>query len=968
MQTRLGQLLVAALLTLVAAPTLSATVAGRVTRPDGTGLSGIEVRLWSAGGKGWRVVSTAPTDAGGAYSFVDVAEGSYRLDARLPFLVEGFLADRWFDAAPPLAEGWDGYSADVLVLSADTSMSALDIVLPLHGGLDGTITRETRPGDSLWVRADSRGRPGVHHNVQTNEQGRYSFRGLIPAADYRIFVFDPNARMQPQLFAGPFDVQSSATTDGGTLALAPHAPDPYEPNDGPGGSAYTIDAERFRGEVPDAFITESAYIGPRGADIDYYCFEARQRDRFLAYTITDLGIPGEVLDNPWVDPMLRFVTPGGRVIDESDDAPGFGLNAAVDTGDVTENGTICVVVTMYGDSEWVGANHQSGGEYTLIVELGNRVPQVALKIAESAAPTPPGQVIVSEGQLLRIDVEATDPENDPLDGWVSHVEADGDVVSDGEFTMTPEGRGTYAWTVPDDGARHAPYEITITVSDGEFNVNRVVLVSPRTVNLAPNAPEPISPANGASVPSWTPTLEVRNAVDPDGDLLTYEFEVHYGDPSEAPDEIGRVAEDPDGTTSWTMSEVEENQRITWRARASDGALTGGTSAWSPFQTFVVNVDNETPTTPVLVKPDEGATVPQRTPTLSAENTEDADGDTQFMVFEVSTDATFATIDRTSEPVEQNTITGRTGWAVDPPLDWGVTYFARAYATDPQGAKSPYSNVRQFRVKNNSAPERPELGGVFAEQCSGLVLADGPPAEFVVLPVSDAEGEPLLIDFRIYEYPGDLEAGTPVYQETIEQPAQGEEPHVVVPDPALFTAGSRYAVYARSDDGDRVSDWKLCDFWVLGDNEPPGPLEFLEPAAGAVLPEDSTQVAVRVRNAVDPNGADTLAIAWCAANLDADTGCPEDATLWNRVAQAEGEETDFVIEGVFPGARIGLQSRAIDQIGAMGPVASVAFEIDKSKTTVTPSLCACGVTPGRSDAGGMLVIAAVALFAMRRRGP
>lgn len=963
----LGNVLALASLAALSAPAHAASVSGRITDTSGGGLEGMEVRLWSnVAGKGWNIVSTASTDAGGAYSFVEVEAGSYRLDARLPFLVFGNLGDRWFDLNAPSGGGWDGYAADILVLENETSLTAVDIPIALHGGLDGTTVADDEPAQGIWLRADRPSLPGVHHNVRANEQGRFSFRGLLPGEGYRLLAIDPDARLAPTIFDGPYEVTVDGTPDIGELALGPHAPDPYEPNDGPTGEGvFEIDSTIFRGESPEVFITADAYIGPRGEDVDWYCFNVEQHDRFLAYTITDLGLPGEVWDNPWVDPMLRFATPSGSVIDESDDAPGFGLNAAVDTGDVAAAGTMCVVVSMYGDTAWDGTNQQSAGEYTLVVELGNRLPTLQAFIAETRAPEPPGQAIVSEGELLRIDIEAEDPDGDPIDGWISHVDVEGNPVEDGTFNLTPDGRGSYTWEVPDDGARHAPYELTLTVSDGEFNVHRVVLIQPRGVNIAPEAPVPYAPANGTSVATWTPTLEVENAFDADGDILSYEFEVHYGDPSEAPDDGGSIGEDADGITGWTAAPIAENQRVSWRARARDGALTGGISPWTEFQVFVVNVDNEPPSTPVFVKPDDGATVPQRTPTLSAENTEDPDGDTQYMVFEVSTDASFTDIVRTSEPVEQNSVTGRTSWAVDPPLEWGATYYARAFAQDPPGATSGVSNVHQFRVKNNQEPERPELGGDFADQCAEVLFEDGAPSEFIVQPVVDPEGEEVTIDFRIYEYPGDLDAGTPVFAETVVQPARSEAFHTFQPDPSLFQTDVRYAIYVRADDGDEVSDWLGCDFWIAGDNQPPGAVTIISPTEGEILPESTTAAPVVIGNAVDPNGADVIELAWCAANLEAEEGCPDDITEWNRVDQSDGTETEFSITGVFPGAQIGLQVRAVDQSGLMGPVASVSFEIDKSKTEVTPSLCACAASEGRPPVGHWMV-GGLVLLGMRRR--
>ena len=49
-----------------------------------------------------------------------------------------------------------------------------------------------------------------------------------------------------------------------------------------------------------------------------------------------------------------------------------------------------------------------------------------------------------------------------------------------------------------------------------------------TANDAPGAPALYSPLDGATIATFTPTLSVANAVDPDSDVLTYEFEVSNG--------------------------------------------------------------------------------------------------------------------------------------------------------------------------------------------------------------------------------------------------------------------------------------------------------------------------------------------------------------------------------------------------------------------------------------------------------
>jgi MYXO-CTERM domain-containing protein len=972
MRMKFPPVLAALLLLTFALPATAGSIAGRVT--DGVGScseppcpgsarANVEVRLWTLpDGKIWRPTSTVRTNASGAYQFSSLAAGRYLIDARLPNGVDGTVADRWVDTQGPTSNGWAGFAADVIDLEGSETLVEQDIVLLTQGGLYGTVNQ---PG--VWVRFDNPAAPGFERVQQTMSDGRYSMNGLLFGDGFRVFVFDPTGNYEPYFDPGPFTVNYGELNPMDRITLGPRAPDPNEPNNDPTRGRYTVvDPNIFRADPPGVFISEGAFIGPIGEDLDTFCIEARTTDRFLAFTTTDLGIPGEVLDNPWVDPMLRFITTDGAVLDENDDAPGMGLNASVDSGSIQSNGTVCVQVTTYGDTRWNAASQQSAGDYTLIIEFGNRQPNITLRIAESVAPRPPGTAIVSEGTLLRIDIDALDPDGDDLTATVTHVDNRGTPVEDGTLDFAPDGRGAYTWTVPDDGSRHAPYEIDFEISDAEFTSVARLLVSPRNENIPPGPPELHSPEDGASVTSLTPILQVLNAEDPDGDPLTYEFEIHYGEPSTIPDETGHIPGDPAGTTSYTTRPIPENQRVSWRARALDGAITGGVSPWTEYWTFVVNAQNEAPLAPSLVKPDQGTTVPHASPALSASNAEDSDGDALGLVFEVATDADFEDIVRTSDPVAQNIPAGRTSWNVDPPLEWGTTYWARVHARDPQGAVSPFSNVREFRVKSNSRPEEPTLGGEFEGQCEGVIFQDVGPGSLTLPAVEDAEGEALTIDVQLFPDSADYENDTPLFEVSFEQPEGFDGEHEVPIVGVEYELNHRYVVRMRATDSEESTRWVMCSFWVRGDNEPPGQLTIISPAEGEVLPERTTAVNVVLGNAPDANG-DPLTIHWCAHLVDDEAGCPASITNWQTLPQSTGEETEFTIEGVFRGADISLRVLACDPVDECGPESSTRFQIDKRPTSVTPSLCACDVVPGkRPDTAGWLLMWVAVFFAIRRR--
>jgi hypothetical protein len=100
----------------------------------------------------------------------------------------------------------------------------------------------------------------------------------------------------------------------------------------------------------------------------------------------------------------------------------------------------------------------------------------------------------------------------------------------------------------------------------------------------PPAPVPHSPENGETVSGLTPVLEVLNAVDLDGDRLTYEFELYDNTDGPLLAQSGSVPESPE-STAWTVPDsiCENTRRYAWRARAFDGLAY---SDWTDLTVFI----------------------------------------------------------------------------------------------------------------------------------------------------------------------------------------------------------------------------------------------------------------------------------------------------------------------------------------------------------------------------------------------
>lgn len=951
------------------------TISGTILQSDGEGLGSAEVQLWTpVPGKGLTHIDTVRTGRDGRYSFAGVAAGIYRVAARIPDGTASDFSDRWYDDAEPLADGWNPAFADTVDLpDADTSITDIDIVLLAAGTVHGRITNATGNVAGALVRLERTGTNYGHDDVSRERccgdidhwSGRFVMRGLIGGADYRLIAYDSTGAHEAQVVGGSFEVISGSAFELGAIELSPIGEDPYEPNNSaaaPG--ANSIPSDLFHGESPSAFISDGALIGPRGADTDWYCVSARAHDRFLAYTSTELGVPGEHLENPWLDPTLSVWAGGTTLVAENDDGDGTGLNAVVDTGDIPFAGRYCFVVSTFGDTEWTGAGQQTAGRYTLVVELGNRFPTLTATLRGGPVPPPPGRAVINEGDEFRIDFEYTDPDDDALVVASELIDVDSALIEDGDLTFV-DGFGSFVWTVPDDAADHSPYQLTLTATDGEFTAQVVILLDPVAVNIPPFPPVQITPDNGGTSVEVVTELVIQNAVDLDGDSLTYEFELYRGADGEGVPLAAEIVEEGvEGTTSWLTPTLEENQIVSWRVRADDG-LDSGVSEWSPLWAFVVNEENEIAPAPQLVKPDQDSVVPVQTPTLSVENTVDPDGDSLFILFEVATDLEFTDVVRSSESVPQSTTGTRTDWTLPTPLEWGGTYYARAVAVDPLGNATEFSNVRGFRIKANLEPTEPTLAGALDGSCEGHRFADGPPSEFVVASVFDPEGEVLTIDFRIYEYDADVANDEPIFQTEIEQAASFVGVHTIPVDPSLFEENGHYLIRLQAADSETDSDWGECDFWVNAQNEPPGPLTILSPLDGEEIVSTADDVRIVFGNATDADGPSPI-VRWCIIDELAGFECADDPSNWEAEPQTEGTETVVFYENVYEGASLTLMACAMDELDACGPIATATFTIDHPEISVTPAFCACGSAPTPAQRNGWLIIVGFVFVGLRMR--
>lgn len=814
MRTALVALLVSSV------PALGASVSGRITSA-GVGLAGMEVRLWARTAKGFsfgppdgRVVTTTST---GDYVISGVPAGTYKLDTRMGPTLAANYGDRWYDVAPPASGGYLAQDADELVLSSADARTGVDIAVEVLAGADGRTMGGVTPLGGLFVRLESAPDFRVHHNDTSKTTpaarlGEHSFRGM-PAGSVRLVVHDPNYT-RADVIGPTFAITSGVNAAVGDLAVVLAPADPNEPNDGfDAGTAVDVSALRL---VPPQPIVGAAAIGPRSSgDVDFYCWDALEGDRYFLSAIGTLGaLPdGGVRESPWVDPVVSFWRDGALVAEDDDSGPGT-FDARLDTGPV-QAGRVCAAVTTFGDTLWRGLTQGSAGPYQVRLELGNRAPRLTVTVGGTPAPTPPATVAVNEGTTVTADVGFSDPDGDALTASWELRDSQGQLLGGASFN-TAAGTGQVPFALSQTAARRSPYTLTLRAADAEFTTTRTVVFAIAAVNVPPAVPLQLSPDAGARVTTSRPSLVCREASDDDADPLRYEFQLAWLDGG-ALLETGQAQGDdagidPDGGVygpiAYVTSSLPENARLVWRVRAFDGNLVNGYSPWSPDWRLTVDVTNEPPAPPRLVKPADGETVMLRRPTLEVLPSLDPEDDAVSYIFELSRDVGFTQVVVLSPAVPDATQGAATMWTVTQDLDWGGQYFARAVAVDARGARSAPGNTAAFRVRTNQAPMAPIPGMPFSPGlCADQVFTTAP-TSLVLPPLLDVEQDAVVAEVQVAK--GDDAAfAAPLLR--VEVPTSPTAQTSVSLQAVTFENGQRYRVRARAKDGQNVTEWVECSF-------------------------------------------------------------------------------------------------------------------------------------------------------------
>lgn len=265
------------------------------------------------------------------------------------------------------------------------------------------------------------------------------------------------------------------------------------------------------------------------------------------------------------------------------------------------------------------------------------------------------------------------------------------------------------------------------------------------VNDPPSIPSPVAPQGTITSP---PIFETLPAVDPEGQPLSYDFQVFFDEEDNQDLHSGAISIIGGNLPriTWTSPDpFEENHRYRWRVRASDPV--NGRSDWSEYQPFFYNAVNAVPTQPQIISPEDGVTLEGPSDLIFVTTAgADEDGDPVTHSFRLATGPGFGPDELVISDGDIVAVGEEVTWDLTgggTVLTENTTYYWDVRSYDG-GQYSPSSSASFLYSSVNEPPAAPT-----ARTPSGGVVLTTPQPEFVWSNEVDPEGGPVTYLFELH---------------------------------------------------------------------------------------------------------------------------------------------------------------------------------------------------------------------------
>ncbi len=458
---------------------------------------------------------------------------------------------------------------------------------------------------------------------------------------------------------------------------------------------------------------------------------------------------------------------------------------------------------------------------------------------------PGAPVLVAPADGARSDVArpvfrwspSTDPDGDPVSYELRVAPLD-DPASFVVDESVPDAAGEVSFSPVVGLTENTRYTWRVRATDGvgfSAPVSRVVLID--TVNEPPPAPALVSPPDGATVATQTPTLRIDPVADPDDEPVSYVFRLRAGAFDPPVFESAPVDAPASGTVSFVVPDLlPDGTRWFWEAQSRDArGLLGGVGGPA---LFTVSLTNLAPSAPVVISPADGEIISTPDVTLLFAESLDPEGSPVTDVIQVSTDPGFDPVSRAdfgplsaSGGVVSVDLTG----LVDGPVFW------RASASDGLVV----SELVEGSFSVDSVDDPPAAPTLVAPDDNALVESHD--VATVVNLTADPEGGPVAAHIEILDTADAVVDSVDGVADEDDGAADGQARHT-------FTlADGLYRWRARVDEPDGVVSAfsAVRTFRVQAGNARPGAPVLLSPTEGEVV--TTATPTLRFEEAVDPDG-------------------------------------------------------------------------------------------------------------------